>query len=53
MSSCFPRFQQVCYNNILHSLNREMYLRFVKKSTLNNFDDIICYESDTKSKPWG
>ena len=50
--SQFSPFQQECDNYIIRSLNYEMYLQRVKKSTLSPFDDKRCYESNIKKKPW-
>ena len=44
--------QQECNNYILRSINHEMYLQEVKKSTLSIFDDKRCYINETKSIPW-
>ena len=45
-------FQQECDNYILRSVNHDMYLQRVKKSTLSIFDDKRCYINETESKPW-
>ena len=37
---------------MIRSLNHEMYLQLVQKSTLSQNDDKRCYESNTKEKPW-
>ena len=45
-------YQQECDNYIIRSINHEMVLRKVKKSTLSIFDDKRCYINNNKSKPW-
>ena len=41
------------YNNyIIKSINHEMVLQEVKKSTLSIFDDKRCYINNIESKPW-
>ena len=42
-----------CDKYIIRSLNHEMYLQKVTKSTLFSFDDERCYKGNIKSKPWG
>ena len=37
---------------ILRSVNHEMYLQTIKKSTLSQFDDKRFYVNETESKPW-
>ena len=44
-------YQQDCDNYIICSLNLEMYLHRVKKSTLSLFGDKRCYINKTKSMP--
>ena len=44
--------QKECDNCIIRSINYEMYLQEVKKSTLSLFDDKRCYINETESKPW-
>ena len=44
--------QQECDNYIIRSINHEMYLQRVKKSTLSIFDDKRCYINKIESKPW-
>ena len=41
-----------CFNYIIRSLNHEMYLQLVKKSTLSLFADKRCYIGNIESKPW-
>ena len=41
-----------CDNYILRSINHEMYLQKLKKSTLSLFDDKRRYISETEIKPW-
>ena len=45
-------YQQECDNYILRSINHEMILQKVKKSTLSIFDDDRCYINNIESKPW-
>ena len=45
-------YQKECDNYIIRSLNHEMYLQKVKKSTLSLFDDKRCYINETESIPW-
>ena len=45
-------YQQECDNYILRSINHEMDLQKVKKSTLSIFDDKRCYINNIESKPW-
>ena len=45
-------YQKECDNYIIRSLNHEMYLQKVRKSTLSIFDDKRCYINETKRKPW-
>ena len=45
-------YQKDCDNYIIRSLNHEMYLQKVKKSTLSLFDDKRCYINETESIPW-
>ena len=44
--------QKECDNYIIRSLNHEMNLQKVRKSTLSLFDDKRCYINETESKPW-
>ena len=44
--------QKECDNYIIRSLNHEMYLQKVEKSTLSLFDDKRCYINETESIPW-
>ena len=44
--------QKECDNYIIRSLNQEMYLQKVRKSTLSLFDDKRCYKNETESFPW-
>ena len=46
------KYQQECDNYIIRSLNHEMYLQRVKKSTLSIFDDKRCYKNENESIPW-
>ena len=45
-------YQKECDNYIIRSINHEMYLQKVRKSTLSIFDDKRCYINETESKPW-
>ena len=44
--------QRECNNKILSSINHEIYLQEIKKSTLSTFDDKRCYINETESIPW-
>ena len=44
--------QNECNTYILRSINHEMYLQEVKKSTLSLFDDKRCYINETENIPW-
>ena len=45
------KYQEVCENCFLRSVNHEMYLQQMKKSTLSIFDDKRCYMKETETKP--
>ena len=45
-------YQYECDNYILRSINHEMILQKVKKSTLSIFDDKRCYINSTENIPW-
>ena len=45
-------YQRECNNYILKSINHEMHLQEIKKSTLSIFDDKRCYINETESIPW-
>ena len=45
-------YQKECDEYLIRSLNHEMYLQKVKKSTLSLFDDKRCYINETESIPW-
>ena len=45
-------YKKECNNYILRSINHEMHLQEIKKSTLSIFDDKRCYINETESKPW-
>ena len=45
-------YQRECNNYIIRSINHEMVLQEVKKSTLSQFDDKRCYINETESIPW-
>ena len=44
------KFQKKCNNYFLKSIDHEMYVQKIKKSTLNQFDDKRCYMNTIKSK---
>ena len=44
--------QKECDSYIIRSLNHQMYLQKVRKSTLSIFDDKRCYINETESEPW-
>ena len=46
------KYQDESENYMLKSVNHEMYLQRVKKSTLSIFDDKRCYINETKTLPW-
>ena len=46
------KYQQECDNYILRSINHEMVLQKIKKSTLSIFDDKRCYINNIESNPW-
>ena len=45
-------YQKVCDNYIIRSINHELYLQQLKKSTLSLFDVKRCYLNETESIPW-
>ena len=45
-------YEKECDNYFLGSLNLEMFLQKIKKSSLSIFDDKRCYINDTESIPW-
>ena len=45
-------YQRECSNFIIRSINHELVLQVVKKSTLSIFDDKRCYINNIESKPW-
>ena len=45
-------YQQECDHYIIGSINQEMVLQKVKKSTLSIFDDKRCYINIIESIPW-
>ena len=45
-------YQKECNNYIIRSIDLEMVLQEVKKSTLSIFDDKRCYINETESIPW-
>ena len=46
------KHQSECNNYVLRSIDHEMYLKEVKKSTLSIFDDERCCINNIKSIPW-
>ena len=46
------KYQKECDNYNIRSLDHEMYLQKVRKSTLSLFDDKRCYINETESIPW-
>ena len=46
------KYQEEGENYILGSVNHEMFLQKIKKSTLSIFDDKGCYKNQTESIPW-
>ena len=46
------KYQQECDNYITRSINHEMYLQRVKKSTLSQFDGKRCYINNIEGIPW-
>ena len=45
-------YQRECNNYIIRSINHEMVLQEIKKSTLSVFDDKRCYINETQGIPW-
>ena len=45
-------YQKDCDKHINRSINHEMYLQKLKKSSLSLFDNKRCYKNETGSKPW-
>ena len=45
-------YQGECETYILRSVNHEMYLQQIEKSTLSIFDDKRCFINEIESKPW-
>ena len=45
-------YQYECDNHFLRSVNHEMFLQLVQKSTLSIFADKRCYINNIKSIPW-
>ena len=44
------KYQEECENYVLRSVNHEIYLQQIKKSTLSIFDDKRCFINGTESK---
>ena len=49
---CGGEYQKECDIYIIRSINHELYLQEVKKSTLSLFDDKRCYINENESKTW-
>ena len=45
-------YQRECNNYIIRSINHEMVLQEIKKTTLSIFDDKRCYINNIESRPW-
>ena len=45
-------YQRECNNYIIRSINHEMHLQEVRKSTLSIFDEKRCYINNIESIPW-
>ena len=45
-------YQKECDNCVIRSINHEMYLQQIEKSTLSIFVDKGCCISETESEPW-
>ena len=45
-------YQREGNNYIIKSINREMYLQEIGKTTLSIFDDKRCFKNNIESKPW-
>ena len=45
-------YQRECNNHFIKSINHEMFLQEVEKSTLSIFDDKRCYINNIESIPW-
>ena len=48
----WEKFQNECNNYVLRSINHEIHLEEIKKSTLSIIDDKRCYKNNIESKPW-
>ena len=46
------KYKQECDNHLFRSLNHEMYLQRVRKSTLSQIDDKRCYINNIESTLW-
>ena len=46
------KYQEECNNCILRSINHEMHLQEIKKSTLSIVDDKRCFINNIESEPW-
>ena len=46
------KYQKECDNYNIRSINHDMVLQKVKKSTLSIFDDKRCYINNIESEPW-
>ena len=45
-------YQRECNTYIIRSINHEMHLQEVEKSTSSIFDDKRCYINNIENKPW-
>ena len=45
-------YPKECDNYVIRSINHEMYLQRVCKSTLSPFVEKLCYVSSIESTPW-
>ena len=45
-------YQKGCDNFVIRSINHEMYLQRVLKSTLFPVDDKRCYMNNVENNPW-
>ena len=52
MKSGFSPYQKECDNYINRSINHEVYLQLVQKTTLSPFDGKRCYTIETESTLW-
>ena len=48
--SCFSPYQKGCGNYIIRSINHEMYVQKLRKSTLSVFDEKRCYINNIETE---